>query len=138
MEKRYIIGIDPGTKTGIAVWDRASNDFALIGTFTVIQALMKLKPFMDSCFIRCENPNTWKPFNGRDKESLNRMQGAGSVKRDFAIWKEIAEYYALPFEPVSLHSSQKKVNVDYFKKITGIKTRTSEHARDAAMMVFRY
>jgi hypothetical protein len=142
---RYIIGIDPGTKTGVAVWDRDIKDFALLGTFSLIQAFVELKPFISSVvyrfpvLMRCENPNTWRPFNGRnDKAAASRIQGAGSVKRDFAIWKEIADYYTVPFEPVSLQSSQKKVSADYFKKLTGIEKRTSEHARDAAMMVFKY
>jgi len=139
---KYIIGIDPGTKTGVAVWDCLLKDFTMIGTFAVVEAIDKLRPTLlkrSDVLIRCENPNTWKPFgNMSRKESDSRLQGAGSVKRDFAIWNEVASYYDVAFEPVKLQGTLKKLSPETFGRMTGYKKRTSEHARDAAMLVYKY
>lgn len=143
---RFIIGIDPGTKTGVAIWDRKIRAFVLIDTLGVVEALLDMGNFIqrqaeagEKVLMRCENPNTWVPYNKMSaEESSLRKQGAGSVKRDFAIWKEFAEMFEIPFEPVSLRSAQKKMDASAFKQITGLKTRTSNHARDAAMLVYQY
>jgi hypothetical protein len=141
---RFIIGIDPGTKTGVAIWDRKIKTFVLIDTLCIVDAILDIGNFVrhqeeigEKVMIRCENPNTWRPFKGRnDKATNSRLQGAGSVKRDFAIWKEFAELFDVFFEPVSLQAAQKKMDAATFKKITGINQRTSNHARDAAMLVY--
>lgn len=36
----------------------------------------------------------------------------------------------------SYYGKKLKINKDYFKKLTGYKGNTSEHGRDAAMLVF--
>lgn len=64
------------------------------------------------------------------------MQGAGSVKRDASIWEEFCTDYEIPFRALPPIKGGTKLQPDYFKALTGWKGKTSEHARDAAMIVF--
>lgn len=140
----YIIGIDPGTHTGLAVWDSPHKCLVAVLTMPLHRALRYisthylLHPRMP-LLIRCENPNTWKPYKGTNlKESNAKLQGAGSIKRDFNIWEEFARDYRIDFQGVSLRSAVKKLDPQPFTKLTGWSGRTSVHARDAAMLCFQY
>lgn len=136
MKPRYYIGIDPGTKTGVAVWDVQRQCFTTISSKKVYEAFEYIKSsFTDlsELVLRVENPNLRKWFGNSGREKL---QGAGSIKRDFAIWKEFCEYHGIEMKEVAPKNIRTKVSSDYFKRLTGWEGRTSEHARDAAMMVY--
>jgi len=83
-----------------------------------------------------ENPNTWVGFKGK-KGNDARLQGAGAVKQTYRHIVEFLEDYAIPYTPTKLQGNLKKVSRDYFSKVTGYTDRTNEHARDAAMIVFK-
>jgi hypothetical protein len=133
-----LIGIDPGTKTGVAVWDTQKKAFDLIETAFIHDALTivsMLKCYSPSIEVYVEDPNSWKPF-GNNVQARAKLQGAGSIKRDFAIWRDFCKDQEITLHPVKLQGTIKKVDAGYFEKLTGWKDRTSEHARDAAMLVF--
>ncbi len=143
----YVFGIDPGTQTGIALWIPKKKSFEFIETQLIHKALdivkeWSLKPtcHTDSSspyiLLRIENPNTWIPYG--KKQDTGLLQGAGSIKRDFKIWKDFAKYYGLDVEPVSLRAAVKKIKSEDFVKLTQWEKRTSQHARDAAMLCFDY
>lgn len=138
-DKKYIIGIDPGVKTGIAVWDRTSKQLVFVETMKLHQALLLLLTSTvirkEDILVRIENPNLRKWFGNSGRESL---QGAGSIKRDFSVWKEFFEEYEIEFQEVAPKNIKTKVDPDYFKKLTGFTGRTSNHARDAAMLAFNF
>lgn len=69
-------------------------------------------------------------------DSNAKMQGAGSVKRDASIWEEFCTDYQIAFRALPPAKGGTKLNPDYFKALTGWRGKTSEHARDAAMIVF--
>ncbi len=138
-----MIGIDPGTNTGVAVWDKREGKLIEVRTTSIHKALFdvefSIQVFGDKgVLIRCENPNTWKPHKGTDRHDVSKLQGAGSIKRDFAIWRDFAKDLGIDFEGVNLHSSLKKLSDYNFRRMTGWDMRTSEHARDAAMLCFGY
>lgn len=138
MEKiKYVIGIDPGTKTGIACWNRENKKFQFIKSMDILNAINLVSEMnkSDTIFVRIENPNKRKWFG---KSGRERLQGAGSIKRDYAIWEGFLKKEGIPFEGYAPKDSITKMNSEMFQKITGWKDRTSEHARDAAMAVFRY
>ena len=62
--------------------------------------------------------------------------GAGSVRRDCEIWEEFCNHYKIPFDAVPPRKGLTKWDADTFAKVTGYKGRTSNHARDAALLVF--
>jgi hypothetical protein len=133
----YVIGIDPGTRTGVAIYDVYNKRLTKVVTSTIWEALKYVHGFCDGhrCLLRVENPNTWRKFRGTSqKEADAKKQGAGSIKRDFAIWEDFAKKEGIPFEGASLHSSMKKLDEKTFERYTGWKGRTSKHARDAAML----
>ena len=65
-----------------------------------------------------------------------KQQGAGSIKRDAKIWEDFLNRKNIDFQMVNPTSRKTKINKDYFQKLTGYKGNTSEHGRDAAMLVF--
>jgi hypothetical protein len=67
---------------------------------------------------------------------MGRRQGAGSVKRDAKIWQDFCEDMDIPFEAVKPCAGATKRTTETFERLTGWKGRTSNHARDAAMLVF--
>lgn len=129
----YIIGIDPGTKTGIAIWDKQKKAFALIKTCSIVEAMAILAQSNHILKVRIEDARQRKWFG---KATNARLQGVGSVKRDCAIWQEFCEYYGLEYELVHPKNINTKMTSPMFKKITGYEGQTSNHARDAAMMVY--
>ena len=132
------IGIDPVTHTGVAFWNSTSKVLFDLYTLPIHRALEKVKRFyndnkglFDICVV-FEDARQRKWYG---KESNDKLQGAGSVKRDCSIWEgfckdEMISYLALP--PIK---GGTKVSESYFKTISGWKGRTSNHARDAAMLV---
>ena len=130
----FIIGIDPGTKTGFAVWDRQRKVFTTV-TSTMIHEAFDLLTRMTpgSFFVRMEDARlrTWFGNSGKEK-----LQGAGSIKRDCAIWEDYLKANHIPFELVAPKSNKTKVTAEYFKKVTGWEWQTNEHGRDAALLIF--
>jgi len=139
---RFYIGIDCGTKTGVAVWDSEKQKFLRIETKSIHNALFFVFNFNQTQWRRgilvlIENPNTFIPFKGREQANKSKLQGAGSIKRDYAIWCDALKDWGIAYEGTSLHASQKKMKPEMFAKVTDWEKRTSEHARDAAMIVFK-
>jgi len=132
---RYHIGIDCGTRTGIAVWDSDEQRFVRITTCTITEAMAMVLVYPDPQ-LYIENPNlrTWFGHSGRQK-----LQGAGSVKRDYAIWVEFAKMYSLAFlqiHPKNVKDLSGEDGRRFFAQLTGWDKKTSVHAREAAYMVF--
>jgi len=135
---RYIVGIDPGTHTGFAVYDVEKGVLIEVETLAIDEAIERVCGYRlcGTVLLRVENPNTWKPF-GRHNQT-EKIQGAGSVKRDFAIWKSFAGRKGIDFEAVPVQGTIKKPNPLFFQSLTKWKGRTSNHSRDAAMLCFGF
>lgn len=134
------IGIDPGVKTGFAVWDSEKQKFLEISTCTITEAMNRViihrnmtlvsgKEFM--LHIEDARLRKWYGNSGREK-----LQGAGSVKRDSKIWEDFCKENDIEYRMVAPKNNRTKVSKEYFTKITGWAKQTTDHARDAAMMVF--
>ena len=132
-----IVGIDPGVSTGWAIWSRADKRLVSVETTTISAAMCMVRLMHDVGSLRSvvfedARLRTW--FGSKGREAL---QGAGSIKRECGIWEEfLTSLDGVPFKPVSPQSKGAKLNAAQFAKLTGWKGRTSEHARDAAMLVF--
>ena len=134
------IGIDPGTHTGVAIWDNKQQEFVELATIPIHQALLKVKNYYNDnkglskiCVVfEDARQRTWF---GKDKNTNAKLQGAGSIKRDCSIWEDFCKDYQIPFLAVPPMKGGTKLSESYFKTISGWKGRTSNHARDAAMLV---
>ena len=132
----YLIGIDPGRKTGFAVWDVSKQDFAEIHTLKIFHALIAVRNYADShrVFVRIEDARKRKWF-GPDSDA--KQQGAGSIKRECSIWDETMNLLYVNYEMVHPIKGGTKIKQKPFNKITGWSKCTSYNARDAAMLVFQ-
>jgi len=132
-KKKYAIGIDPGTNTGVAVRQLDNDTFIDVRTMGIIEAIHTVKEYHDNggCFVFIENPmlRQWYGKTGRE-----RLQGAGSVKRDFRIWQTQLMKYNIPFKDIAPKQIVSLPPGVVQHKWEG---RTSEHARDAMSLALR-
>lgn len=130
------VGLDPGVHTGVATWTKESG-FVNVATMSHVEAVqyvsgLVLDGLVAQVIFEDARRRTW--FGGKGREAL---QGAGSIKRDCAIWAEWCALWGVPYRSVSPQSKGPKLSAEQFKRLTGWEGRTSEHARDAAMLCWR-
>jgi hypothetical protein len=136
---KYIVGIDPGRKTGLAVYNTETKLLTL-DTCKLHQAFWRvagLKQLFDIEVV-IENPNLWTHFKNTAAAKA-KLQGAGSVKRDYSAWTDFLEDYDIPYKAVRPDKTRNSYAYDteLFVRLTGYKKKCSEHARVAAMLVWR-
>lgn len=131
------IGLDPGTKTGFAVWDDSKKRLTTMETLQIHVAMDYIRELMDrdSIFVIFEDARQ-RTWFGKDKNTSAKLQGAGSIKRDCSIWEDFLTDYGIPFRAIPPQKGCTKWSEEYFKRVTGWKGRSSNHARDAAVLVF--
>lgn len=132
-----IIGIDPGTNTGIAVKNLHTGNFLNIETLSILDAQnivleLLMQHGKENIYLIFEDARKRKWFGNAGREKL---QGAGSIKRDCSIWQEFCEKYLEHWIAQQPRKGSTKIPVKQFKVLTGWKGRTTEHARDAAMLI---
>lgn len=132
------IGIDTGTNTGIAIWDTSSKHFLEVKCLKIHEAFNLIEDYIKGLgkqnievYFEDARLRTWFGNSSREK-----LQGAGSVKRDCSIWEDYLESKRIKYYPIAPKNNITKLNADTFKKITGYNGKTNEHSRDAAMLVF--
>ncbi len=147
------IGIDPGVITGLSIWDKIEGDLITVQSLKITDAIFTVKLLLDFHLIdgyadgtfenyrkviRIEDARLRKylPKEKSISEQRGKLQGAGSIKRDCKIWEDFLIDYTVDFELVAPAAGRTKWTEDYFVKLTGWKGRTSNHARDAAALVF--
>lgn len=132
--KRVIIGIDPGVKTGVAVYDLLEREFISLDTLSILKAIELVKMYKPvSKVVLVEDARQVQYKTDRVK-----AQGAGSIKRDCKIWEEFL--VSENMESAFLRPSKKitKLDESLFKRLSGWTKRTSNHARDAGMIVLSW
>lgn len=137
MKERYMVGIDCGVNTGIAVWDRQKKCFEIIQSTMIHRAFKLVLQYHEryAVFVRIEDARKRRYFGNTGREML---QGAGSVKRDAKIWEDFCLDMGIRYELVPPKNNKTKLNSDLFERMTGWKNRTNNHARDAAMLIYGF
>lgn len=134
-----LIGIDSGVRTGYAVWDTGNQQFTAIRTMMIHQALEAVRDLRQRHTIKVivedARQRRWIPKERSISEMRGRMQGAGSVKRDAKIWEDALKDWGIPYEMVPPRRGHTKWTEEEFRAVTGWRSRTTEHARDAALLV---
>jgi hypothetical protein len=133
MEKTYYIGIDPGTNTGLAIWNKKDKRFIRVETTSIHKALFSVHAIM----------LFYKDIEVVIEDARHiggagiKAQGAGSIKRDCSIWEDFCVDYKIPHRFVRPSKrSMTKLSKEEFKRITGWGFQTSTHARDACLLVY--
>ncbi|MDR1762774.1 MAG: hypothetical protein LBR64_02285 [Dysgonamonadaceae bacterium] len=160
MKYDYIIGIDTGTNTGVAVWDTAGKRFIEIRCEKIHKAFNLVHNYhheRGKILVRVEDARQRKWFGNAGRSQL---QGAGSIKRDATIWNDFLDDLGCDFEMVAPKNNTTKLPPDTFRRITGVTiltereakkkgynypnafvvnhTTDKEHCIDAAMLVYGY
>lgn len=132
------IGIDPGKETGFAVWDHDAKYLAEVDTMSTTKAMEKVRMMADilgreniRLYIEDARQRKWYGKTGRE-----RLKGAGSICRDSTIWDDFCKELGVEYVMVAPRHNTTKLKDAQFKAITGWQRRTSDHARDAACLVF--
>ena len=135
--KKYdmIVGIDTGVNTGIAVWDMKWKMLTMVETVKIHRAMELVRLFtIDNVIkVRVEDARQRKWFGSAGREKL---QGVGSVKRDAVIWEDFLTDLKVDFEMVAPKNNSTKMDAKTFKAMTGYNGSTTDHGRDAGMLVF--
>ena len=136
------IGIDCGRSTGFAAWESECKAFDAIATLPIHEALDRVrrlyKVYGDDLVVVFEDARQrkWLPREKNAAQYRGRLQGAGSVKRDATIWEDFCQDLGITYEAKAPTKGLTKWTAETFRKVTGWEQRTSNHARDAALLVF--
>lgn len=130
------IGIDPGKNTGFAVWDSSQKKLIEVATYPIHIALGVVEAYQvrtdNNICVVFEDARQRKFYTGNVSA---KAQGAGSIKRDCTIWEDFCTDKGISFRAVPPMKGATKWSEEYFRKITGWQGRTSNHARDAVVLV---
>lgn len=134
------IGIDTGVNTGFAM--TINSELKEVSTIKIHKALeyvKNMKSHADSIgkklIVYIEDARK-RSHDPKDKRAMFKMQGVGSVKRDAKIWEDFLKDEKIDFVLVDPKRNKTKLNADKFKLYTKWEARTSEHSRDACMLIF--
>jgi hypothetical protein len=132
-----LIGIDPGTSTGVAILSGGSlqlHTLKIHQAFKLVERVVwEVKQLQGgSIRVYLEDARQRKWFGDRANA---KQQGAGSIKRDCTIWEDFLSELAVEVILIAPKNNKTKLTQLQFEKISGYKGRTSEHSRDAAMLI---
>ena len=133
-------GIDPGVNTGLALWK--DGELKVVETVNIVQAMGRIIAAVDqvedeiTVVFEDARLRKYLPRECNASEYRGKLMGAGSVKRDCEIWEEFCKVYDLGCIPVPPRPGMTKWTAETFARVTGYKGRTSNHARDAALLVY--
>lgn len=134
-----VIGIDPGTHTGLAVWDPHARALLAVESLKIHRAIQKVGALMaDSLLVIFEDARQRHYFTNDakvQKYGAGVREGVGSVKRDCSIWEEYLEDQGIPYQARKPKSGMTKWDADKFALLTGWTAKTNEHGRDAAAII---
>lgn len=145
MNQSIYIGLDTGVKTGLAVWHSTAKALTRVETVPIHRALetvkamaVEAKELGNTLTVVFEDARQrkWIPNTGDIRREMGRRLGAGSVKRDARIWQDFLDDNKIAYLAVKPQQGWTKLSPEKFQAITGYTGRTSEHGRDAAMLVF--
>lgn len=133
--KRLAVGVDPGVNTGFAIWDIDGKALTEVASMGIVDALVRVHLMQEAGSLHVvvfedARLRTWFGTKGREA-----LQGAGSIKRDCAIWADWLAMLGCPYKAVSPQSKGAKLDAAAFARLSKWTGRTNEHSRDAAMLV---
>lgn len=139
--KQYTIGIDPGTATGFAVYNRITNQIECAKTldfFSVQDACISQYPPQEADIV-IEDCRVWRSIYARhegvDGRRMRKLaQNVGQVKRETGLL--IESFKRLGYTVATEPPISQKWDAETVQRITGYKARTSQHARDAMKLCF--
>lgn len=136
------VGVDPGTHTGLAVWDKAFQRLLRVDSMKAVEAEVEIMQLYASLAARGKRimvvvEDTRKLRLPKHLQNAGRARGAGSVARDMGRWQEWLEHCNIPHIMAPMSPKEFRTGDDaWFRKKTGWDKRTNEHGRSAAGLVW--
>lgn len=143
---RFVIGVDPGAATGVAVYNRHAKKLDFFKTMTFWKfydyvETIRVSPAWKFYLFVIETPNSKRPVYARrdDVEGANRREkvaaNIGSNRREAELLADGIE--RLGFAVRRVTPTHRKWSAVELKKYTGIDGRTSQHVRDAIALCWQ-
>lgn len=145
------IGIDPGVKSGLAIWDAKLGRITFLKSVSFFEALHKLLIFSEECkkenhhfAVIIENPKGISGMYGRHDKYVGNVrttiaQSVGSNKRDSALIFEFCQLHSFPCYLITPGKhSLTKLSAEEFRSRFKWEGAGDQHARDAAGLVIGY
>lgn len=139
------VGVDTGVNTGFSEWDSQKRCLLSVCSLPIHKAMDRVKVLhelhKENLVVRVEDPRQRKWFGTERmtrEEERKKLQGVGSVKRDATIWEDFLKDLGVRFEMVAPKQNVTKLTQETFKRYTGWSSKTNEHGRDAAMLIYGY
>lgn len=132
---QLIIGIDVGTTTGFAVYNRTTKQLEKVFSDFIHNVMDKVRYYHANykIFVRVEDPRKLYTWN----KDAKRFEGIGSVKRDARIFEDFLRDLKIPFEMVRPNRELTKWDAAKFKLVTRWTEKTDSHGRDAALICYQ-
>jgi hypothetical protein len=137
-----LIGIDPDVnKSGVARYNKLNKElglttltfFELFDYLSYEKGKIDIKILIEAGWL---NKSNWHTENKNKYISTMIGNRTGANHETGRKIVEMCEYLKLKYELIIPKKS--KVNHEYFKKLTGITSKTNQEERDAAMLVWGY
>ena len=134
---KVVIGIDPGNKTGIAIFSLGTK-FNLVETKT-ISPLDVASEIEGADVVYIEDSRLQKAIFCHPSQKVAYSRSVGQVDARCSDVEEICNRKGIKFVGISPKEKGKKISKDEFMRIFGCssnKSGSNQHERDAAMVVF--
>jgi hypothetical protein len=134
MNDTLYVGIDPGVKTGLATWNPRTRTLTAVTSNMPLAfcEIIRLSSINDlHIIVEDARQRTWYGQGG-----IEKLQGAGAIKVQCTIWQQFLEENGISHQFLPPLKGMTKLGSESFNKITGYEGRTSNHARDAAMLIY--
>lgn len=137
---KILIGIDPDVdKSGFARIEGKQLKLDNLSFFDLYEELKSyqnqvIKPIV---YVELGSLNKTNWHSKESKSSKWNSNIGAALGRNFEVANkivEMCEYLKIPY--VKIQPKKSKITNDYFKKITGINTRTNQEQRDAMMLIW--
>lgn len=131
-----LIGVDPGKNTGLAVYHLRKRVlekvYPALSTTKAQLEVQRLQELYSSVLVVVEDARLRRMPKALQRPE--RTYGAGYVRALCAQWQDWLVLQKIPYRMTM--PTGKKYNIDLFQRITGYRALTSQHGRDAGMLVY--
>ena len=137
---KILIGIDPDTeKNGVAMLQDNQMKLSNLTFFELFEELSfyREKEINPVVYVECGfmNKSNWhSKFSGSAAVNAKIGERTGANFETAKKIIEMCEYLKIPYVKVKPTASKK--DSEFFKKLTGITTRTNQEQRDALMLIW--
>ena len=137
---RVILGIDPGSSTGLAIF-RAGKlaELRTVEPAGIEAQIVAIKPcrvvFEDS---RLQS-HTWATAKAMSRAAAVKIaRNVGQIDAWCSLVTAICAKHSIPAHGISPKSKGAKTTAEQFEKLTGWTMASNQHVRDAAMCAWAY